>query len=146
MAKVLEKLMTQRLLYHLERNNMLSDNQYGFRAGRFVETALDSLLTQITESKRTFKHVLALSMDIKGAFDNVQCDSIARYISETHCPKNIARLFNSLLHNRQVIMNTNEGIAYRQQKQGCPQGTCSGSPSETSWQTTYFLSNGHKTR
>ncbi|GBO37440.1 putative RNA-directed DNA polymerase from transposon X-element [Araneus ventricosus] len=31
MAKVLEKLMTQRLIYHLERNNMLSENQYGFR-------------------------------------------------------------------------------------------------------------------
>ncbi|GBO09592.1 Putative protein in type-1 retrotransposable element R1DM [Araneus ventricosus] len=126
MAKVLEKLMTQRLTYHLERNNMLSEDQYGFRAGRSVDTALNSLLTQITENKRKFKHVLALSIDIKGAFDNVQYDAIANYIFESQCPKNIASLFHSLLQNRQVMKNTNEGIASRQQKQGCPQGSCSG--------------------
>ncbi|GBN80971.1 Putative protein in type-1 retrotransposable element R1DM [Araneus ventricosus] len=125
-AKVLEKLMTQRLIYHLEGNNLLSNNQYGFRAGRSVDTALDSLTTQIADYKRRYKHVLALSIDIKGAFDNVQYDSIANYLEEANCPRNIAHLFISLLHNRQVMMSTNEGPVFKQQNQGCPQCSCSG--------------------
>ncbi|GBN96432.1 Putative protein in type-1 retrotransposable element R1DM [Araneus ventricosus] len=125
-AKVLEKLMTQRLIYHLEGNNLLSNNQYGFRAGRSVDTALDSLTTQIADYKRRYKHVRALSIDIKGAFDNVQYDSIANYLEESNCPRNIAHLFISLLQNRQVMMSTNEGPVLKQQNQGCPQGSCSG--------------------
>ncbi|GBL89666.1 hypothetical protein AVEN_104622-1 [Araneus ventricosus] len=39
-GKVLEKLLTQRVSYHLERLNKISDNQYGFREGRSTELAI----------------------------------------------------------------------------------------------------------
>ncbi|GBL89700.1 hypothetical protein AVEN_104649-1 [Araneus ventricosus] len=39
-GKILEKLLTQRLNYHLERLNKISDNQYGFREGRSTEITI----------------------------------------------------------------------------------------------------------
>ncbi|GBM28073.1 hypothetical protein AVEN_66560-1 [Araneus ventricosus] len=79
-GKILEKLLTQRLNFHLEKNNRLSNLQYRFREGRSTEMAITKLLDTIHKAK-----------------------------------------------NRKVILNTCEGPAIRDQKQGCPQGSCSGS-------------------
>ncbi|GBO24687.1 Putative protein in type-1 retrotransposable element R1DM, partial [Araneus ventricosus] len=83
-GKVLEKLLTQRLNFHLEKNNRLSNFQYGFREGRSTEMAITKLLDTIHKGKASGDH------------------------------------------NRKVILNTCEGPAIRDQKQGCPQGSCSG--------------------
>ncbi|KAF8789772.1 putative RNA-directed DNA polymerase like protein [Argiope bruennichi] len=45
-GKVLEKLLTQRLTYHLEKNNHICNRQYGFREGKSILTA-----TPITSEK-----------------------------------------------------------------------------------------------
>ncbi|GBO26092.1 hypothetical protein AVEN_51484-1 [Araneus ventricosus] len=70
-CKVLEKLLTQRFNYHLKRLNKISDNQYGFREGRSTELAIHPLIQKIHEGKMKNPHVLVLSIDIKGAFDNI---------------------------------------------------------------------------
>ncbi|GBO01272.1 hypothetical protein AVEN_22288-1 [Araneus ventricosus] len=57
-GKVLEKLLTQRLNYHLERLNKISDNQYGFREGRSTELAIHHLIQKINEGKKKNPHVL----------------------------------------------------------------------------------------
>ncbi|GBM40067.1 hypothetical protein AVEN_23154-1 [Araneus ventricosus] len=45
-GKVLEKLMTQRLTYHLESTNSLNDRQHGFRDDKSVDTAINELLSK----------------------------------------------------------------------------------------------------
>ncbi|GBN94643.1 hypothetical protein AVEN_222608-1 [Araneus ventricosus] len=64
--------MTQRLTYHLESTNSLNDRQHGFREGKSVDTAINELLSKIQTARRDGKYVLVLSIDIKGAFDNLQ--------------------------------------------------------------------------
>ncbi|GBO12450.1 Putative protein in type-1 retrotransposable element R1DM, partial [Araneus ventricosus] len=125
-GKVLEKLLTQRLNFHLEKNNRLSNLQYGFREGRSTEMAITKLLDTIHKGKESGDHVLVLSIDIKGAFDNIQHSAISSYLDNSKCPTNIVNIFKNLLQNRKVILNTCEGAAIRDQKQGCPQGSCSG--------------------
>ncbi|GBO01016.1 hypothetical protein AVEN_151532-1 [Araneus ventricosus] len=77
-GKVLEKLMTQRLTYHLESTNSLNDRQHGFRESKSVDTAIKELLRNIKTARRDGKHVLVLSIDIKGAFDNLQHRAILK--------------------------------------------------------------------
>ncbi|GBN61938.1 hypothetical protein AVEN_186336-1 [Araneus ventricosus] len=77
-GKVLEKLMTQRLTYHLESTNSLNDRQHGFREGKSVDTAINELLRKIKTARRDGKHVLVLSIDIKGAYDNLQHRAILK--------------------------------------------------------------------
>ncbi|GBN05289.1 Putative protein in type-1 retrotransposable element R1DM [Araneus ventricosus] len=125
-GKVLEKLMTQRLTYHLESTNSLNDRQHGFREGKSVDTAIHELLSKIQTARRDGKHVLVLSIDIKGAFDNLQHRAILKSLDASACPVNINRLFHSLLQNRKVTLLTPHGRTTKDQKQGCPQGSCSG--------------------
>ncbi|GBN79803.1 hypothetical protein AVEN_243358-1 [Araneus ventricosus] len=70
--------MAQRLTYHLESINSLNDRQHGFREGKSVDTAINELLRKIKTAGRDGKHVLVLSIDIKGAFDNLQHRAILK--------------------------------------------------------------------
>ncbi|GBN55947.1 hypothetical protein AVEN_109897-1 [Araneus ventricosus] len=121
--KVLEKLMTQRLTYHLESTNSLNDRQHGFREGKFVDTAINELLSKIQAARSDSKHVLFLSVDIKGAFDNLQHRAILKILDSNTCPININRPFLSLFQNRKVTLSTSQGRATKDQKQGYPQGS-----------------------
>ncbi|GBN41043.1 Putative protein in type-1 retrotransposable element R1DM [Araneus ventricosus] len=94
--------------------------------GKSVDTAINELLINIKTARRDDKHVLVLSIDIKGAFDNLQHRSILKTLEASACPSNINRLFHSLLQNRIVTLLTPQGRATKEQKQGCPQGSCSG--------------------
>ncbi|GBO32699.1 hypothetical protein AVEN_14087-1 [Araneus ventricosus] len=72
-GKVLEKLLTQRLIFHLEQSNKISDHQYVFREGWSTETelAVHHLIKRIKEGRKHYPHVLVLSIGIKGALDNI---------------------------------------------------------------------------
>ncbi|GBM68396.1 Retrovirus-related Pol polyprotein from type-1 retrotransposable element R1 [Araneus ventricosus] len=125
-GKVLEKLMTQRLTYHLESTNSLNDRQHSFREGKSVDTAINELLRKIQTARRDGKHVLVLSIDVKGAFYNVQHRDKLKSLDASTCPINIHRLFHSLLQNRKVTLLTRQGRATKDQNQGFSQGSCSG--------------------
>ncbi|GBN53010.1 hypothetical protein AVEN_175100-1 [Araneus ventricosus] len=106
--------------------NSLNDRQHGFRAGKSVDTAINELLSKIQTARRYGKHVLVLSIDMKGAFDSLQHRAILKSLDASPCPVNTNRLFHCLLQNRKVTLQTPQGIATKDQKQGCPQGSCSG--------------------
>ncbi|GBL80260.1 putative RNA-directed DNA polymerase from transposon X-element [Araneus ventricosus] len=105
-GKVLEKLMTQRLTYHLESTNSLNYRQHDFREGKSVDTAINELLRKIKTARRDGKHVLVLSIDIKRAFDNLQHRAILKSLDASACPSNINRLFHDLLQNRKLTLLT----------------------------------------
>ncbi|GBL81522.1 Putative protein in type-1 retrotransposable element R1DM [Araneus ventricosus] len=126
MGKLLEKLMTQRLTYFLKKTRQLSPKQFGFKEGVSFDHALDSLLTTIDSHKRNKMHVAVVSIDIKGAFDNLKYSSIVETLSNSQCPPNIQSLFRNLFKDRNVIIPTNEGVAQQPHTRGCPQGSCSG--------------------
>ncbi|GBN19269.1 hypothetical protein AVEN_235190-1 [Araneus ventricosus] len=68
----------------------------------------------------------AVSLHLLRAFDNLQHRAILKSLDASTCPININRLFHSLLQNRKVTLLTPQGRATKDQKQGCPQGSCSG--------------------
>ncbi|GBN68706.1 hypothetical protein AVEN_233432-1 [Araneus ventricosus] len=113
------KLMTQRLTYNQESTNSLNDRQHGFREGKSVDTAIN-------------EHALVPSIDIKGAFDNLQHRYTLKNLDASTCLININRPFHSLLQNRKVTLLISQGRATKDEKQGCPQGSCSGPACGTS--------------
>ncbi|GBM21253.1 hypothetical protein AVEN_149845-1 [Araneus ventricosus] len=77
-GKMLEKLMSQRLTYHLESANSLNDRHHDFREGKSVYTAINELISKLQSARRDGKHILVLSIDMKGACDNLQHGAILR--------------------------------------------------------------------
>lgn len=49
-SKILEKLFTNRLDNFIEKNNILNDDQYGFRNNRSTALALTELIEEITDN------------------------------------------------------------------------------------------------
>ena len=49
-SKLLEKLMYKRLISHIEKNKILTQNQYGFRENRSTELAIIELVDKITQA------------------------------------------------------------------------------------------------
>ncbi|GBL83037.1 Putative protein in type-1 retrotransposable element R1DM [Araneus ventricosus] len=125
-GKVLEKLLTQRLTFFLENGNKLNEHQHGFREGKSVDTALASFMEEIQKGRSQGNHVLAISLDIKGAFDNILHHAIINNLKKAEVPSNLQNIFENILKNRKVLLNTQEGLVSRDQRKGCPQGSCSG--------------------
>jgi len=68
-AKILEKIIKIRLISFLEKNKLLSKNQYGFRPGIGTEDALFSTTQFIFNELDSSNKVIAIFLDLKKAFD-----------------------------------------------------------------------------
>ncbi|GBN08587.1 hypothetical protein AVEN_264863-1 [Araneus ventricosus] len=110
----------------MESRNITSPNQHVFREGWSVDTAIHSLINRIEDAKRISKHVLVLSVNIKGAFNNLQHQTIINSLIRSGAPDNIFQIFISLLQNRLATMLTPQGKVSKEQGKGFPQGSCSG--------------------
>lgn len=70
-SKILEKLINYRLLQYLNKFNLLSNSQYGFRKGKSTEDAIINLTSLISKEVDNGKKCLATFLDLKKAFDTV---------------------------------------------------------------------------
>ena len=56
---------------HLSQNNLLSDNQHGFRARRSCETQLITTVQELAKNMSSGKQIDAILLDLSKAFDRV---------------------------------------------------------------------------
>ena len=70
-AKLLEKIIMNRLLFYLEFNNILPPNQFGFRPGRSTNHSILMIKETIRENRNLHRPTLVATRDISKAFDTV---------------------------------------------------------------------------
>ena len=70
-SKILEKLYNKRLEQFIDKNNVLSNSQYGFRSSMSTSHALIDLVEEISESIDKKLYTLGVFIDFKKAFDTV---------------------------------------------------------------------------
>ncbi|GBN11938.1 Putative protein in type-1 retrotransposable element R1DM [Araneus ventricosus] len=126
MSKVLDKLVSQRILHHYHSNNLLNPLQPGLRASKSCETAGFELREVVLGRVGKNQGVCMVSLDVAGAFDNVCWESILFLLGKAACPLNIFRLVRSYLRNSWVCYETQVTRVEHEVKRGCPQGSCSG--------------------
>lgn len=69
LAKILDKIMIERIQRHMLVNKYITGRQYGFTSGKSTVHAIHDVNNFITHKRKDF-HVAALFLDITGAFDN----------------------------------------------------------------------------
>ena len=70
-AKMLEKLMLNRLICFFNKYNILYNYQFGFRKGHSTMLAVLDVLNMIENETFSKKYVLGIFLDLKKAFDTV---------------------------------------------------------------------------
>lgn len=71
-GKVLDKIITNRLLMYLEKNKILENTQFGFRKKRSTTDALSVTKKYIEEHLGKMQIVSMMSFDIKNAFNSIR--------------------------------------------------------------------------
>ena len=120
MFKIFEKLM----LWELEEQTglQLHENQHGFRKGRSTDSTLTSLTGCIEKGLQAQHYTVAIFMDIKGAFDNIQNDCIAKAMADKGSKSKFIKWFQDFLHNRNINVEYKGITIKRWPVMGAPQG------------------------
>ena len=126
-GKLLEKVIHSQLSCYLEDNDLLSDNQFGFRRQRSTSLAISQLLNQVYTNINKSAITAAIYIDFSKAFNCVQHATLIRKLSEFNLSKNIISWITSYLYGReQRTLANNVYSSYLPVGQGVPQGSVLG--------------------
>jgi hypothetical protein len=70
-SKILEHIIHSNIMNHLLQNNLLSDNQHGFRARRSCENQLMTTVQELAKNMSNGKQIDAILLDFSKATDKV---------------------------------------------------------------------------
>ncbi|GBL78274.1 hypothetical protein AVEN_59778-1 [Araneus ventricosus] len=77
-------------------------------------------------ARSTKQYALVISLDIKGAFDHLEYNSIKNSLNIINFDSNTKETLITLISGRKISLNTPKGPATLPQHRGCPQGSCTG--------------------
>lgn len=123
-GKLGERLVKRRLELTALGPDMISDRQFGFRAGMSTEDAIIELRRLTAASPK--KQVAALLFDVKGAFDCIWRPAILQSLKEKNCQKNIYKVLHSYFQDRQAQVEWGREHVSKPATRGCPQGSVLG--------------------
>lgn len=127
LAKILEKIINKRLKGFLEKNNILSSNQHGFRERKSTNDAMLQLTNFIVDKLDKNKKALGLFLDLKKAFDTVSVPLLIKKLENKGIRGLPLQLFQDYLSGRKQavvagdLCSEEESINY-----GVPQGSVLG--------------------
>lgn len=127
MSKVLEKIMNKRLIKYLEINNLLSPQQYGFRANKSTSDAVHDLTECIVSNLDGGRKCLSIFLDLAKAFDTVSIPLLLDKLQRLGIRGLPLDLFASYLSQRhQIVKIENHASDDLLLSYGVPQGSILG--------------------
>ena len=126
-GKVLEAAFLERLTIFLEKNNLLSDTQHGFRKNRATHTALSVIVDFIHDALNGRNEAVALLFDLTRAFDTVDHNLLLKKVWGIGIRGVAHSWIRSYLENRTQSVNIGNCTSRsRSIKVGVPQGSLLG--------------------
>ena len=101
-SKVFEKLVNNKIVYHLEKCGLFSDFQYGFRSSRSTADLLAVVSDRIARAFNRSGATRAVALDISKAFDRVWHAGLLHKLKSYGISGQIFGLISSFLSNRQL--------------------------------------------
>lgn len=107
LSKIIEKIVKNRLVSHLECHKILSPNQFGFRKNLSTESAILDLTENITNSLDEGDSCLAIFLDLAKAFDTVSHSILIERLSQIGIRDSTLEWFSSYLTGRSQSVRIN---------------------------------------
>lgn len=127
LAKIFEKVIKVRITQFINKYNLLSDNQFGFREGRSTSDAMISLTSKIYRALDTKKPAIAVFVDLAKAFDTVDHTQLMRVLDGVGFRGPAYDLMQDYLSDRPQKVQIQQYYSDEKTvKYGVPQGTVLG--------------------
>jgi hypothetical protein len=109
-AKILEKIMYKRLIKFVEKNNILSEHQYGFRKNRSTELAIIEFIDKISKGIYKGQYTIGIFLDLSKPFDTILITTFCMIKKlEYYGIRGVAlKWFQNYLSNRKQIVKYND--------------------------------------
>ena len=112
---------------HLEQNNIIHENQFGFQKNKSTYMPILLLQDIITKAFEEGEFVLGLYLDLKKAFDTVNTEILLEKLSKYGIRNNAYKMLSSYLSERtQSVKIRNSYSSFRNVTMGVPQGSILG--------------------
>ena len=128
LAKLLERMVANRLWFWMERTKCLIPWQAGFQRGRSTEEQVNRIIQDIQDGWEEREHLktIVVTLDCSKAYDKVWRIRLIERMIEEGVPVTITRWINSFLEGRKARARVNGGRSeWKYMKEGLPQGAVS---------------------
>ena len=106
-CKIFELLVSNRLRWWVEHNNILPVSQTGFRKGFSCADNLTTLKLDIDIALKNNNHVHAAFLDVSNAFNHVQCEILLTKLSDIGCSTKIVEFIKFITYQRKIFTEYN---------------------------------------
>ena len=106
-CKLMERIIRNKIVDHMESNNLFAKQQHGFRAGRSCTTQLLEFMEEVTEAIDRGEEVDVIYLDFANAFDKVPHKRLLSKLKGYGIKGKIYDWIKDFLSNRkqQVVIN-----------------------------------------
>lgn len=127
LSKLFEKLLYARLLEHTNSNDILLEEQFGFRRGHSTVDQLKRVSNLVSQAKSVSKTTVMALLDIEKAFDNVWHNGLVHKLLRFRFPVYLVKVISNYLDGRtsQVCVGSAHSEPY-EVPAGVPQGSILG--------------------
>ena len=125
-AKLLEKVVQNRLTMFFANHDILDNKQFGFRKGCSTQKAIFELLCDMHLSMNSDKVMGLLFLDISKAFDSLDHATLLKKLEHINLAGNSLNWFRSYLDRYQVVRINGTVSRPTKFSHGIPQGSCLG--------------------
>ncbi|XP_065642837.1 group II intron-encoded protein LtrA-like [Hydra vulgaris] len=127
-SKILERIMFNRVFNYFSLNNLLYNNQFGFKKNNSTEHAIIQLVREISNSFEKSQFTLGIFIDLLKAFDTVDHDILLYKLNYYGINERVSKWFQSYLSNRKQFVSCNDlnHTQFLNVSCGVPQGSILG--------------------
>ena len=105
LGKIFEKILADRLVKFLEKHNIITQNQFGFRKNHSTELAITEVYNSLLTNLENNEHTCAIFLDLAKAFDSVDHQILLKKLEKYGIRGNALEIFRSYLSDRQHYVN-----------------------------------------
>lgn len=125
LSKILEKIIKEKVVKYINDNNVLPNQQFGFRCEHNTVQPLTRIKNIVKNNFGEGKSTAMVLLDIKSAFDSVWHDALIYKLIKIGLDKPTIKILQSFLTDRSFrVQIGNEMSNIFTITAGCPQGSC----------------------